>query len=281
MGSKLLYPAIILIITTTQVWAQFGEINTIIDDRLLKENERQELQSLQNEIGRFFINMPWDGDYSDLTIPLHIQLILQGTAIKGAETIYLSQILISNGNDQRYFDKSFQFTFNPSSSLIYNPGYFEPIPGFLAYAGNLILAGEADTYVPNGGNIFYEHCREIALRGNTSEYSKGWSVRLRLIDELSSNYGLRKARFAFYYGQELFQNGRLDEALVQFQDVIKGLDMVYEKTGREYHTSLFMQAHVGELSGMLAMLGQKDLLRDLVELDPDNEQIYQAALESL
>ncbi|MCK5330702.1 MAG: hypothetical protein KAK01_04790, partial [Candidatus Marinimicrobia bacterium] len=135
MGSKLLYPAIILIITTTQVWAQFGEINTIIDDRLLKENERQELQSLQNEIGRFFINMPWDGDYSDLTIPLHIQLILQGTAVKGAETIYLSQILISNGNDQRYFDKSFQFTFNPSSGLVYNPGYFEPLPGFLAYAG--------------------------------------------------------------------------------------------------------------------------------------------------
>ena len=281
MGNKLLIHVLLLIITATQAWAQFGEVNTIIDDRLLKEYERQELQTLQNEIGRFFINMPWDGDYDDLAIPLHIQLILQGTATKGAKTIYLSQILISNGTDQRYFDKSFQFTFNSSSGLIYNLGYFEPLPGFLAYAGYLVLAGEVDTYVPSGGNVFYEICREIALRGNTSEYSKGWSNRLRLIDELSSNYGLRKARFAFYYGQELFNNGRIDEALVQLKDMIKGLDMVYEKTGREHHTNIFMRAHAADLTRMLGLLGQRELLLDLVELNPDNEQVYLAAIENL
>ncbi len=281
MRNKLFIHVILLIITATQTWAQFGEVNTIIDDRLLKDYERQELQTLQNEIGLFFINMAWDGDYGDLAIPLHIQLILQGTATKGSQTIFLSQILISNGTDQRYFDKSFQFTYKSAGNLIYSPGYFEPLPGFLAYAGYLVLAGEADTYVPNGGNIFYEQCREIALRGNTSEYSKGWSDRLRQVDELSSNYGLRKARFAFYYGQELFNKGSLDEALIQFKDMIKGLDMVYEKTGREHQTGIFMKAHTDELSRMLGMLGQKDLLMDLVELDPDNEQIYQSTLENL
>ncbi|MFH1852397.1 MAG: DUF4835 family protein [Candidatus Neomarinimicrobiota bacterium] len=260
--------------------AQFGEINTVFDDRLLKDNDRQLLADLPNEIGRFFANMAWDGDFGDLVIPLHLQLIFEGTSSKGAEKTYLVQALISNGLDQRYFDKSVQFSLI-SSGLNYSPGFFDPLSSFLTYYGYLILAGEADTYVPNGGSQFYEICREIALRGSSSDYSKGWSERVRQVDELSTNYGLRKARLAFYYGEELFRKGELDKALAQLKDVVNGLDMVYQKTGREQNVNTFMKAHCGDLARMLGMLGQKELLLDLVELDPDNEKIYQAALESL
>ena len=280
MGIKIIYRITLFLLFYSMLSAQFGETTITVDTRLLKANDRQQIQTLEDEIGRFFINMPWEGDYSDLSIPIHIQLIIQGTASKGAETIFLSQILFSNGGDQRYFDKSFQFTYNSAGGINYNPGFFEPLAGFLAYAGSLILAGEADTYEPNGGTFFYEIGRDIAMRGNISEYSKGWAERLRLINELGVNFGLRKARFAFYYGQELFQKGNLDEALVQLNDLIASLEIVYEAYGREHQTGIFMKANAKEIGRILGMLGQKKLLWDLVELDPDNEQLYQEIIES-
>ena len=64
---------------------------------------------------------------------------------------------------------------------------FEPLTGFLAYYAHLILAGEIDTYEFNGGNGSFELARDIALRGSSSEYRKGWGSRVTLVDNLNRN----------------------------------------------------------------------------------------------
>ncbi len=261
--------------------AQFAEVSVTIDDRLIKENDRQAVRLLGDEIRRFYSTSLWDDDYADLGLPLHIQLIFQGTAPKAGETIFLAQLLVSNGSDQRYFDKTVQFPYAAGSSLMFNPGMFEPLPSLLTYYGYLILAGEADTYELNGGNKFYEISRELSLRGATSDYSKGWSDRSRTVDELSSNYGLRKVRLAYYYGRDLFASGELDQSLEQFKNLIDGLAEVFKRLGRDYYTGIFMTAHAQELTKMLSMLGQKQILADLIQLDHDNHEIYQAAYDDL
>ncbi len=272
---------ILYFLLTATLSAQFGEVSTTFDLRLMRESERQTLLPLKDEISQFFRTTSWDNDFSDLEIPLHIQIIFEGTASKGAETTYLAQMLISNGTDQRYFDKSMQFTYNAGTALFYSPGFFEPLPSLVAYYGYLVLAGEADTYDFQGGSQFYEICREIALRGTSSNYPKGWTDRLNTADNLSSNGGLRQAKLAFYYGRDLFAHGEPERAIKQFTDLIHGLDKVFMEYGREHYTSLFMQAHAREIAHILGVLGQKELLQDLLELDPDNEEDYNEALEKI
>ncbi|MEL1230258.1 MAG: DUF4835 family protein, partial [Candidatus Neomarinimicrobiota bacterium] len=198
VANRTIYSLYIVLFYTSAIFAQFSSVDVTLDDRLLRSEERQEVVNLSSDIKRFFINTSWDDNYGDLSIPLYVQIIFEGVTEKGNESIYNCQALFSNGGDLRYFDKSVQFYYNSGSSLYYDPVLFEPLTGFLAYYGNLILAGEIDTYEFNGGNSSLEIARDIALRGSSSDYKKGWGFRTTLVDNLNRNSGLRKTRLAWY-----------------------------------------------------------------------------------
>ena len=262
-------------------FAQFGNIEINFDTRLLRSDEKQEIVNLKNDIVRFFTNTTWDETYSDLTIPLHIQIVFEGITVKGNEKIFSCQALFSNGGDLRFFDKSVQFIYNSGTSLYYDPVLFEPLSGFLAYYANLILAGEIDTYEFNGGNYSYEMARDIALRGSASVYKKGWSTRINLVDDLNRNIGLRKSRLAWYIAMDLFKDGDIEGNLKEINTMMDGIEQSFRDLGRDNHTQFFLKAHSGRIAKMLSMLGRKELLKDMKELDPDRRDLYQDALDSI
>jgi hypothetical protein len=262
-------------------FAQFGKIEINFDTRLLRSDEKQEIVNLKNDIVRFFTNTTWDETYSDLTIPLHIQIVFEGITVKGNEKIFSCQALFSNGGDLRFFDKSVQFIYNSGTSLYYDPVLFEPLSGFLAYYANLILAGEIDTYEFNGGNYSYEMARDIALRGSASVYKKGWSTRINLVDDLNRNIGLRKSRLAWYIAMDLFKDGDIEGTLKEINTMMDGIEQSFRDLGRDNHTQFFLKAHSGRIAKMLSMLGRKELLKDMKELDPDRRDLYQDALDSI
>ncbi len=266
------------IIISSFSFGQFGAVDVSFDDRLLRNGDRQQLLLLKDEIKRFFQNTVWDEEYSDLEIPLHVHIEFEGTSSKGSALLYLSQALFSNGIDQRYFDKSFQFTYNESGSLYYDAVLFDPLSSFLAFYANIILAGEADTYEPRGGNRFYEIARAIAIRGAASDYPRGWTKRIRTEYLLSSNHGLRKVRLATYYGIELFEYGKLESATEQFHKMIAGLDEAHSQTPRDHYTMLFMDGHAEKLTEILSILRLDSILKDLIVLDADNKKIYERGL---
>lgn len=269
---------LITLLFTCCAYSQFGEVKVVFDNRLLKIHEQQNILPLKQDIARYIKTTRWDEDYSDLKIPLHIQFIFEGAAQKGAQETYLCQVLIATGTHQRYFDKSVQFPYGQGGTLYFDMVQFDPLSSFLAFYVNLVLAGEMDTYEPNGGTRIYELCREIALRGTASEFSRGWSDRSKLANNVSINFGLRKAKFSYYYAMELFQDGNVDEAVLEFKNMIKGLDEVYDRSPREHYTMLFLKAHTNELAKILQLMGQKNMLKDMMELDPDNLEIYKQAL---
>ena len=154
----------------TPLFSQFGSVKVEFDDRLLRSDEKNDLINLKEDIRQFYINTRWDKEYSDLNIPLHIQIIFEGAAAKGNVKTYLCKALFSNGSDLRYFDKGAQFFYSPGSSLYFDPVLFEPLSAFLAFYAHIILGGEIDTYDYKGGNTAYEVAREIGLRGASSDY---------------------------------------------------------------------------------------------------------------
>ena len=272
---------ITIVFFINKVFGQFASVEITLDDRLLRSEEKQEILNLKNDIKRFFLTTTWDDSYSNLEIPLYIQIIFEGVTEKGNESIYNCQVLFSNGGDLRYFDKSVQFYYNSGSSLYYDPVLFEPLTGFLAYYAHLLLAGEIDTYEFNGGNNSFELARDIALRGSASEYKKGWGSRVTLVDNLNRNMGLRKARLAWYIAMDLFKEGNMDGVLEEVNTMLDGLEQSYRDLGRDNHTQYFLKVQSNKIAEILSMLGRTELLKDMKELDPDRRDVYQSALDSI
>ncbi len=260
---------------------QFYSADVTIDDRLLRSDEKHEIINLKNDVQNFFLNTVWDDNYSDLDIDLYVQIIFEGVTQKGNESIYNCQALFSNGADLRYFDKGVQFFYNSGSSLYYDPVLFEPFTGFLAYYAHLILAGEVDTYEFNGGNSSLELSRDIALRGSSSDYKKGWGSRITLVDNLNRNLGLRKARLAWYVALDLLRDGNLDEVINELNNMLDGLEESFQNVGRDSHTQYFLKINSEKIADLLVKLGQVNLLKDMKSLDPDRLDFYQESIESI
>ena len=279
--SKLHSLSIIIALLSTSLSAQFGSAKIEFDDRLLRSDEKYDLINLKEDIRQFFINTAWDKDYSDLNIPLHIQIVFEGAASKGNVKTYLCKALFSNGSELRYFDTGAQFFYSPGSSLYFDLVLFEPLSAFLAFYAHLILAGVIDTYDYRGGNAAYEVAREIGLRGASSEYQKGWNSRISLVDDISKNSGLRDARLSYYIGKDLLNEGNIEESIKEFNSMLDYLEKSYSDFGREQSTQYFMRIHSGFLAETFSKLGRRDLLVDLKQLDHDNNELYKLYLDKM
>ena len=273
--------AISIFFIITPIFSQFGSIKIDFDDRLLRSDEKQDLLNLKEDIRQFYLNTSWDKEYSDLDIPLHIQLIFEGAASKGNVKTYICKALFSNGSELRYFDKGVQFYYSTGTSLYFDLVLFEPLSAFLAYYAHIILAGEIDTYDFKGGNTAYEIARDIGLRGAASDYQKGWGTRISLVDDISKNTGLRSARLSYYIAKDLINQGDIEEAVKEFNNMLDGLEQSYIDFRREQSTQFFMKIHSETLAKIFNKIGRRDLLTDLKQLDPDNNKLYQIYLDKM
>ena len=273
--------AISIFFIITPIFSQFGSIKIDFDDRLLRSDEKHDLINLKEDIRQFYLNTSWDKEYSDLDIPLHIQLIFEGAASKGNVKTYICKALFSNGSELRYFDKGVQFYYSTGTSLYFDLVLFEPLSAFLAYYAHIILAGEIDTYDFKGGNTAYEIARDISLRGAASDYQKGWGTRISLVDDISKNTGLRSARLSYYIAKDLINQGDIEEAVKEFNNMLDGLEQSYIDFRREQSTQFFMKIHSETLAKIFSKIGRRDLLTDLKQLDPDNNELYQIYLDKM
>lgn len=267
------------IIGSSILLAQFVDIQVTIDDTRLKENHRRITGGLKNQIKMFFEMTPWDQEYSDLQIPLSIHLIFDTVSDKGGTNVYSAQCLFSNELDQRYFAKAVQFPYSSGQGITYSPVVFEPLASTLQFYGYIILAGEADTYEQFAGTRFYEMARELTFRGKSSQYPRGWSDRVELVDQLTNNRGLRLAKVYFYEGFALLQKRDIIGSTESFLKMIENFNWVSTKFPRERYTSIFLDAHAQELANLPKHIQQrKKILTELIRIDPDNENIYKAGL---
>ena len=273
--------AISIFFIITPIFSQFGSIKIDFDDRLLRSDEKHDLLNLKEDIRQFYLNTSWDKEYSDLDIPLHIQLIFEGAASKGNVKTYICKALFSNGSELRYFDKGVQFYYSTGTSLYFDLVLFEPLSAFLAYYAHIILAGEIDTYDFKGGNTAYEIARDIGLRGAASDYQKGWGTRISLVDDISKNTGLRSARLSYYIAKDLINQGDIEEAVKEFNNMLDGLEQSYIDFRREQSTQFFMKIHSETLAKIFSKIGRRDLLTDLKQLDSDNNELYQIYLDKM
>ena len=264
----------IIFILFSGLKAQFKEATVTFDDRLLRDDEKSSLFNLKNSMQKFYVDTVWNDEYRDLELKLNIQIIFEGSANTGSSESFLIQSLFSNNMDLHFFDKGSQFSLSQNSSLYYDSIYYDPLSSLLGFYGNIILGAELDTWSSLGGSQHYEKARSIAVRATASNFSRGWEQRLLLINLLTDNAGLRKLRFSTYLSYELFDNGNIDECLLALQEVIKNLDEIFNNYSQENYTNMFMKYHGPKIGEIMEKLGQKEMLLELQDLDPQRMDIY-------
>ena len=264
----------IILILFSGLKAQFKEATVTFDDRLLRDDEKSSLFNLKNSMQKFYVDTVWNDEYRDLELKLNIQIIFEGSANTGSSESFLIQSLFSNNMDLHFFDKGSQFSLSQNSSLYYDSIYYDPLSSLLGFYGNIILGAELDTWSSLGGSQHYEKARSIAVRATASNFSRGWEQRLLLINLLTENAGLRKLRFSTYLSYELFDNGNIDECLLALQEVIKNLDEIFNNYSQENYTNMFMKYHGPKIGEIMEKLGQKEMLLEFQDLDPQRMDIY-------
>ena len=261
--------------------AQFKEAYVSFDDRLLKADEKVSLFQLQNNIKKFYEYTVWNEEYRDLEININIQLLFEGNANTGSTQSYGIQSLFSNNTDLHFFDKGSNFILSQNNSLYYDSVYFDPLSSLLGFYGNIILGAELDTWSNLGGTSHYEKARSIAVRANASNFSRGWDQRIVLINLLTENVGLRKLRFSTYLTYELFENGEIDACGEALNSVVENLNEVVDNYNQENYTNTFLKFHGKKIGEIMQKLGQKELLREMIYLDSQRDNIYKDLLSSI
>jgi len=276
-----IFKCAIILILFSGLNAQFKEATVTFDDRLLRDDEKSSLFNLKNSMQKFYVDTVWNDEYRDLELKLNIQIIFEGSANTGSSESFLIQSLFSNNMDLHFFDKGSQFSLSQNSSLYYDSIYYDPLSSLLGFYGNIILGAELDTWSSLGGSQHYEKARSIAVRATASNFSRGWEQRLLLINLLTDNAGLRKLRFSTYLSYELFDNGNIDECLLALQEVIKNLNEIFNNYSQENYTNMFMKYHGPKIGEIMERLGQKEMLLELQDVDPQRMDIYKDFYSSI
>ena len=189
--------------------------------------------------------------------------------------------MFSNNTDLHFFDKGSNFILSQNNALYYDSVYFDPLSSLLGFYGNIILGAELDTWSNLGGSSHYEKARSIAVRANASNFSRGWDQRIVLINLLTENVGLRKLRFSTYLAYELFENGEIDACGEALNTVVENLTEVVDNYNQENYTNTFLKFHGKKIGEIMQKLGQKELLREMIYLDSQRDNIYKDLLSSI
>jgi len=258
---------------------QFKNIKISVDNQRLKESDKQITSNMNESIKNFFLLFNWGNEVQDLDINLNIQVVFEGIADKGSERLFSTQFLFNNGLDQRYFSKTVQFPYSFGQNINFSPVIFQPLSSALEFYGSVLIAGELDTYDQFGGTPFYEKSREIAMRGMSSQYRRGWSNRLELVNLLTRYRSSRLAKFNFYDAMAYLQENDLNSAEKAFKEMISNLEDTFNRFPREHYTTIFLKGHLENFINLTTELEYKKImLEKLSVLDPDNLKKYQDAI---
>jgi len=206
---------------------------------------------------------------------------LEGVTISGSNKIVSGQALFSNMNDQQYFTKGFEFKYQQGESINFSQMY-DPAASFMDYFAFLFIAAELDTYDELGGNLYYIKAIDISESGKVSSYSRGWDNRLKKAKEIKDNLDLRRAKFYFFQAYDLtalpkVQVSELQQALKNFYN---SLEISIYKNGNDRNTEPFLKAYAVEISTLFKEVKMTVELQSMIEMDPDNREIYETALKS-
>lgn len=185
----------------------------------------------------------------------------------------------------RYLDDRCSFTYNRAMPFIKNDVRFDSFLSLVDYYAYLILGYNEDSYIPKGGNKYYQKALDICNKPMTDR--KGWTEggsskpsRADLIQELLNS------RFEdFRMGYYEYQNKGIDEIFFTkgnkkpaFDVALKALEKiaaVKKKEVKAFNIDYFFESKAREIAQIFSYYGDKSVYDKLVKIDQAHQTIYE------
>lgn len=194
----------------------------------------------------FFINVvSYDSDLFTATIQVQASRPIFGSS-------YTSTIFNVN-------DKQFNFSYLEFQNLNYNPNNFDSnLMSVVAFYLYTILGVDADSFAPNGGDLYFQEAKNIvsnAQSSNTLGWSKGKNAnRFSLNDDLlSATYeGYRKAMYAYHRDALDIMHNNLKKGKKNITASVKFLDDMHKIRPNSYLMRVFFDSKADEITSILS-----------------------------
>ena len=281
MSDKITKHIITLILITNIVYGQFQNIETHIDLRQIRENDRFYFENLDNEIYNFFTLNDFGVDLDYLELNSNIHIIIESIIDKNGQKIINGQIIITNRSDIMMPLKSFSFPISQIENISYNPNLFNPLSSLLEFSAHILIANEIDTYESKGGNEHFNIALAISQIGKESDYSKGWNDRWQKCKQIQENFFLRDMKYFYFLADESLYQQDIESLKIYINSFHNAVKLNSEFIGMDNNTINFFRAFAKNLVVFYSELSFKEGLIFLSEYDIDNKSLYKNALNNL
>lgn len=264
----------LLFLCSLPLRAQVIDATVTLQDAHLSSDERDDLVDLADKVEQYYDNFDWIDDEYEYDVEVNIQIIIETVQKKTYEKLYKAQFLISSTSGENFYDKAWDFPYEPASPLSHTKGLFDPLTHLLDFYAYMVLAGELDTYGLLLGTPLYDKAQDIANQGILSQYSRGWNQRAQDLQKITSvrTRPLREVKPDFFEALYFYDEENYSEALKFAQKVMEGLKRVYSQQPNNRYLRMFFDAHHRKLAQLFA--GKKAELEKLVEMDSRHRETY-------
>ncbi len=267
--------AVILMLITANIFAQFNNISVNITAENLKPQEKNDLTVLQDQIKSYVEDFEWIENKYNINLPIRINIYAQKAQISGSERIFTGQfIIVTESNDLQLFEKKISFNYSQNEALIHSTE-IKSLATILDYYVLIMLGSEIDTYEPLGGSTIFEKARSLGSRAEMSSYSNGWTQRLETLNELIELRFFRKYKYYYWTIIDLESNGNIKEIPEIMEKALENLEAELKINNRSRYMHLFLDGHATDFADLLKLYGTKDQKEKIIYLDADNKKIYE------
>ncbi len=259
--------------------AQVLKAAVTIDFGYLPAEEVNNLKDLATNIQDFINNFAWTDDEYETDIDISIFIMIETMFVKSHEKMYKAQFQIKSVSGESFYDKEWEFTYQPGYLFDHSKIAFDALTHFIDYYCFLILAGELDGYAVNLGMPFYDDAQNLGNIGSLSKYPKGWSNRLKELQKITNarTRPLREAKPDFFEALYLFEEGNHAEARVYGIKVLDAIQKVVNEQPNNKYLKTFFDAHYVKFAKIFE--NDPDALNRLIIYDNYHRETYRKAMQ--
>ncbi len=276
-------------------FANAQELNctvTINTEKLANANQ-QVFKTLQTSLSEFVNKTQWSGKEvykQNEKINCSMYIILSSNnsdQFTGTIQVQSSRLVYNSSYSTpvfNYNDKDFSFSYTEFQPLLFNPAEFESnLVSVISFYSYIILGMDADTFVPLGGNSFFETAQNISNVAQQSGY-KGWNLSDGLTnrhflanDLLAPVYeDLRQSSLMYHSGLDLMPQD-LKAAKEKIKLSLLNVGKFNSVKPNAFLTRVFFDAKSEEIASIFSggpSIAITDLVESLNKTSPLNSSIW-------
>lgn len=289
---------VLIILIFSVIYSQELDASVIVNYEKLETSYREKLVDFNSVVEEYLNNNKFTGDNWEWDkIKCNFSIFFTASS---DETRYTAQVVVNSqrriDNTNSYslmlntLDNSWQFSYEPGQSVIFNETDFDALTSLLDFYAYIIIALDSDSYDPLGGTEMFNKAFNLSQLGNASNLN-GWQLKRNVYNKrgfieemLNAQFQQFREDYCVYHldGIDTFSQSKE----VAQKNIAKLIENLYnskdKRDVRSIVMKIFFDAKHKEICEILKDYKyNQDIFNKLKQLDPGHIAKYNEILDNL